>query len=66
MYYFTFWCKLITKTKMVVDIEKRRSKKLSKPKPVENTSKNLQSFLEIGPVLKEVPLLHKLHDHAYE
>ena len=51
---------------MMVDIEKRRSIKLSKPKPVKKTSKNLQSFLEIGPALKEVPPLHKLHDHAYE
>ena len=31
----------------------KRSKTLSAVKPVENISKNLQSFLEIGPVQKE-------------
>ena len=35
-------------------------------KPVENINKNLQSFLEISPVQKEVLLSHKLRDHAYE
>ena len=34
--------------------------------PVGNISKNLQSFLEISPVQKEVLLLHKLQEHAYE
>ena len=29
-------------------------------------SKNLESFLEIIPVQKEVFPLHKLQDHAYE
>ena len=43
-----------------------RSKTLSKVKPVGNISKNLQSFLEINPVQKEVLPLHKLRDHAYE
>ena len=34
----------------------KRSKTLSEVKPVENISKNLQSFLEISPVQKEVLL----------
>ena len=29
-------------------------------------SKNLQSFLEISPMQKEVHLSHKFRDHAYE
>ena len=45
---------------------RKRSKTLSEVKPVENVSKNLQSFLEISPVQKEVLLSHKLRDHAYE
>ena len=44
----------------------KRIKILSEVKPVENISKNLQSFLEISPVQKEVLLSHKLQDHAYE
>ena len=32
----------------------------------ENISKNLQSFLEINSMQKEVPLSHKLRDNAYE
>ena len=44
----------------------KRSKTLSEIKPVENIGKNLQSFLEITPVQKEVILSHKLRDHAYE
>ena len=39
---------------------------MSEVKPVENISKNLQSFLEISPVQKEVLPSHKLWDHAYE
>ena len=39
---------------------------MSEVKPVENINKNLQSFLEISPVQKEVLLSHKLRDHAYE
>ena len=35
-------------------------------KPVEKKSKNLQSFLEVSLVQKEVLLSHKLQDHAYE
>ena len=48
------------------DRERETSKALSEVKPVENISKNLQSFLEISPVQKEVLLSHKLRDHAYE
>ena len=44
----------------------KRIKTLSEVKPVENISKNLQSFLEIIPVEKEVFLLRKLQDHSYE
>ena len=44
----------------------KRSKTLSEVKPVENISKNLQSFLEISPVQKEVLPSHKLQDYAYE
>ena len=39
--------------KKVIDREKRR-KTLSEVKPVENISKNLQSFLEISPVQMKV------------
>ena len=35
-------------------------------KPVGNISKNLQSFLEISHVQKEVLPSHKLQDYAYE
>ena len=48
-----------------VNNREKRSKTLSEVKPVENKSKNLQSFLEISPLQKEV-LSHKLQDHAYE
>ena len=44
----------------------KRSKTLSEVKPVENISKNPQSFLEISPVQEEVLLSHKLQDHVYE
>ena len=54
-----------TKLKKVIDRGKR-SKTLSEVKPVENINKNLQSFLEISPMQKEVLLSHKLRDHAYE
>ena len=52
-------------TKKVVNRGKR-SKALSEVKLVENVSKNLQSFLEIRPVEKEVLLSQKLQDHACE
>ena len=51
--------------KKVIDRGKR-SKTLSEVKPVENISKNLESFVEISPVQKEVFLSHKLQDHAYK
>ena len=54
-----------TKLKKVID-RGQRSKTLSELKPVENINKNLQSFLEIGPVQKEVLLSHKLRHHAFE
>ena len=38
---------------------------MSEVKPVENINKNMQSFLEISPMEKEVLLSHKLQDHAY-
>ena len=44
----------------------KRSKTLSEVKPIRNISKNLQSFLEISAVQKEVLLSHKLRDYAYE
>ena len=44
----------------------KRSKTLSEVKPVENINKNLQSFLEISPMQKEVLLSYKLQDYAYE
>ena len=47
------------KTKKVINRGKR-SKTLSEAKPVENISKNLQSFLEISPVEKEVLSSHTL------
>ena len=63
------WMKLIQKQcrkmKKVIDREKR-SKTLSEVKPVENISKNLQSFLDISSMQKEVLLSHKLQDHACE
>ena len=57
--------KLCTKTKKVIDRGKT-SKALSEVKPIENINNNLQSFLEISPVQKEVLPSHKLWDHAYE
>ena len=57
--------KLYTKTKKVIDRGKK-SKTMCEVKPVENISKNLQSFIEISPMQKEVLTLHKLRDHAYK
>ena len=51
--------------KKVIDRGKR-SKIMSEIKLVKNIMKNLQSFLEISPVQKEVLLSQKLQDHAYE
>ena len=53
------------KTEKVIDRGKK-CKKLTKVKPVENISKNLESFLETSPLQKEVLSSHKLRDHAYE
>ena len=57
--------KLWIKLKKVID-RRKRSKTLSEVKQVKNINKNMQSFLEISPVQKEVLLSHKLQDHAYE
>ena len=43
-----------------------RSKTLSEVKPVENITKNPQSFVEISPIQKEALPSHKLADHVYE
>ena len=53
------------KTKKVIDRGKGIMT-LSDVKPVGSISKNLQSFLEINPVQKDVLPLHKLQDHAYK
>ena len=42
------------------------SKTLNEVKPVEKIDKNLESFLKISPVQKELPPSHKLQGHAYE
>ena len=42
------------------------SKTMSEVMPGENISENLQTFLEISPMQKEVLHSHKLQDHAYE
>ena len=57
--------KLCIKMKKVIDRGKR-SKTLSEVKPVKNISKNLQSFLEISHMQKEVFPLHKLQESAHE
>ena len=44
----------------------KRNKTLSEVKLVKNISKNLQSFLVVNPIQKEVLLSHKLRDYAYE
>ena len=51
--------KTCRKQKKVI-VRGKRSKTLSEVKPVESISKNLQSFLEISPMQKEVLLSHKL------
>ena len=55
----------MNKDRKVID-RRKTSKTLSEVMPVKNISKNLQSFLEISPMEKEVLLSHKLQDHAYE
>ena len=54
-----------TKTKKVTN-KGKRSKTLSKVKPVENISKNLESFLEISLVQNKVLPSDTLRDHADE
>ena len=44
----------------------KRIKTLNEVKPGKNISKNLQSFLEISSVQKEVFASHKLRDHTYQ
>ena len=53
------------KTKKGIDRGKR-SKTMSEVKSIKNISKNLQGFLEISPMQKEVFPSHKLRDHACE
>ena len=48
-------------------MKKGINRKKKEVKPVKrNVSKNLQSFLEVGAMRKEVLPTHKLPDHAYE
>ena len=56
---------LSTKTKKVINII-IRSNTLKEVKPVKNINKNLESFLDIPLVQKEVSPSNKLEDHAYE
>ena len=51
---------------MKVINRRKRSTTLSEVMPVGNISKNLQNFLEISPMRKEVLPSHKLRDHAHE
>ena len=48
------------------DEEGKRSKTLNEVKPVENINKNLQSFLKISPLQKEVLISHKLQGYVYK
>ena len=56
--------KTVHNAEKVIDRGKR-SKTLSKVKPVENIN-NLQSFLELSSVQKEVRLSYKVRDNQYE
>ena len=49
-----------------MNVRGKRIKTPSEGKLVENISKNLQSFVEISPVQKEIFLSHKLQDHVFE
>ena len=51
------WNKNYIKSKKVIDRGKR-NKTLNEVEPVGNISKNLQSFLEISPLQKEIFFLH--------
>ena len=55
-----------TVIKMKVIDKEKWSKTLSEVKPVENISKNPQSFQEISPMQKETLPSHKLQGHAHE
>ena len=44
----------------------KRNKTLSEIKPVENTTKNMQSFLEVSSLQDELLVSHKLQDYTYE
>ena len=57
---------LIERTSSMLDETESKTVHNDEVKPVENISKNLQSFLEISPVQKEDLLSHKLRDYAYE
>ena len=46
--------------------EGKGSVTLTEVKPVHNTNKNQQRFLEINPVPKKVLPSNKLQDHAYD
>ena len=54
------------RTSSILDDRGKRSKTLSEVKLVENKIKNLQSFLEVNPVQKEILPSNKLQDHTYE
>ena len=56
---------IASKMRKVV-VRGKRSKILSELMPVKNISRNLQSFLEISPVQKEVLPSNKLQGHVYE
>ena len=45
---------------------RKRSKTVAEVKQVKTICKNLQGFLEIGPMQKEAFPSHKLRDHAHE
>ena len=44
----------------------KTSKTMSETKPVKDTNKNPQGFLEVSLVQKEVLPSHKLQNHVYE
>ena len=55
----------------MMDVEVSKDKNISRWVDRENLiyvniCQNVQSFLEISPIEKEVFLSHKLQDHAYE
>ena len=58
--------KTVNKDKKDYQYQGKRSKKLNEVKLEENISKNLQSFLEISPVQKEVLPSYKLQQNPCE